>query len=105
MIVIPMAGRSQRFFDAGYTAPKYMLDLHGNLRSQSLRRLAPGPWRTYHKRRLERALLITTKRDRYRGNLPVPERYFEAARELEVEPDGGPPDFFISEEADCRAAE
>jgi hypothetical protein len=29
MIVIPMAGRSQRFFDAGYRQPKYMLDLAG----------------------------------------------------------------------------
>ncbi len=29
MIVIPMAGRSQRFFDAGYRQPKFMLDLAG----------------------------------------------------------------------------
>ena len=29
MIVIPMAGRSQRFFDAGYDRPKHMLPLHG----------------------------------------------------------------------------
>lgn len=29
MIVIPMAGRSQRFFDAGYTQPKFMLPLGG----------------------------------------------------------------------------
>jgi NDP-sugar pyrophosphorylase family protein len=29
MIVIPMAGLSQRFRNAGYTVPKYMLDLHG----------------------------------------------------------------------------
>ena len=29
MIVIPMAGRSQRFFDAGYDRPKYRLDLEG----------------------------------------------------------------------------
>lgn len=29
MIVIPMAGLSQRFRDAGYAVPKYMLDLHG----------------------------------------------------------------------------
>ena len=29
MIVIPMAGRSQRFFDAGYRQPKYRLDLWG----------------------------------------------------------------------------
>lgn len=29
MIVLPMAGLSSRFFKAGYTKPKYMLDLHG----------------------------------------------------------------------------
>ena len=76
-----------------------------SLRSHALRRLAPGPWRSYDKHTLERALLITAKRDRYGAYLAVPERYFEAAKELEVEPDGGPPDFFISEQADCRAAE
>jgi heptosyltransferase-2 len=83
----------------------HLLDLHGNLRSLALRRLAPGPWRSYDKRTIERALLITTKRDRYGAYLAVAERYFEAAKDLDVEPDGGPPDFYISEEADCRAAE
>lgn len=29
MIVIPMAGSSSRFFKAGYTQPKYMLESHG----------------------------------------------------------------------------
>ena len=29
MIVIPMAGRSQRFYDAGYDRPKYELELSG----------------------------------------------------------------------------
>jgi hypothetical protein len=29
VIVIPMAGRSQRFFDAGYDRPKFMLELSG----------------------------------------------------------------------------
>ena len=29
MIVLPMAGLSSRFFEAGYTEPKYMLDLNG----------------------------------------------------------------------------
>jgi ADP-heptose:LPS heptosyltransferase len=57
----------------------HLLDLHGNLRSHALRRLAPGPWRSYHKRTLERALLITTKRDRYGAYLAVAERYFAAA--------------------------
>ena len=83
----------------------HLLDLHGNLRSLALRRLAPGPWHAYGKRTLQRTLLITTKRDRYGAYLAVPERYFEAATDLDVEPDGGPPDFFISEAADCRAAE
>lgn len=30
MIVIPMAGLSSRFFKAGYSQPKYMLEAHGN---------------------------------------------------------------------------
>jgi heptosyltransferase-2 len=83
----------------------HVLDLHGNLRSHALRRLAPGAWSSYDKRTLQRALLITAKRDRYGAYLPIAERYFEAATALEVAPDGGPPDFFLSEEADCRAAE
>lgn len=29
MIIVPMAGRSSRFFDAGYKVPKYELDLNG----------------------------------------------------------------------------
>ncbi|MGH7578767.1 MAG: lipopolysaccharide heptosyltransferase II, partial [Gemmatimonadales bacterium] len=78
----------------------HLLDLHGNLRSQALRRLAPGPWRSYAKRWAERTLLITVKRDIYGGELPVAERYFEAAEDLDVVPDGGPPDFYIGEEAD-----
>ena len=81
-----------------------LLDLHGNLRSHALRLLAPGPWRSYAKRWLERTLLITVKRDIYGAHVPIAERYFEAAAELDVLPDGGPPDFFISEEADQRAA-
>lgn len=30
MIVIPMVGRSRRFFEAGYSQPKYRLPLHGH---------------------------------------------------------------------------
>ena len=83
----------------------HLLDLHGNLRSHALRRLAPGPWRSFAKRRLERAVLITVKRDIYRAQIPIAERYFEAVTGLDILPDGGPPDFFIGEEADQRAAE
>lgn len=83
----------------------HLLDLHGNLRSHLLRLLAPGPWRGYAKRWLERTLLITIKRDTYRAEVPVAERYFEAAGDLDVAPDGGPADFFIGEEADHQVTE
>ena len=35
-IVIPMAGKGQRFIDAGYTTPKPLLDLGGNLIIKSI---------------------------------------------------------------------
>ncbi len=68
----------------------HRLDLHGSLRSRALRTLVPGAWTGYSKRRLARALLIRTKQDRYRDEVPVAERYFEAARAagLDVQPDG-----------------
>jgi heptosyltransferase-2 len=93
---------AERIHSVRYT---HLLDLHGNLRSHALRRLAPGPWRSYAKRWLERAILITIKRDIYGAWLPIAERYFEAAAELDVQPDGEPPDFFIGEEADKRAGD
>lgn len=43
MIVIPMAGLSSRFFDAGYTTPKYALTAHGH----SLFYFAVGSFRAY----------------------------------------------------------
>jgi lipopolysaccharide heptosyltransferase II len=82
----------------------HMLDLHGGLRSRLLRRLVPGPWSTYRKRRVARAALIVAKRDLYGDAPPMAERYFEAAESLGVWPDGGPPDFFLGEAADARAA-
>jgi heptosyltransferase-2 len=70
-----------------------------------LRLLVPGRWRTYPKHRLARAALIHTKRNWYRDQRPTAERYFDAARELEVAPDGQPPDFFLSVEAVREAAD
>jgi heptosyltransferase-2 len=82
----------------------HLLDLHNSLRSRLLRAMVPGPWRTYPKHRLRRALLIRTKRNRYRDMRPVPERYFDAARELDVHPDGKPPEFFLGSPARDEAA-
>jgi len=52
--------------------------------------------------RLARALLIRFKHNSYAEHVPVPERYFEAAADLNVEPDGGPPEFFLNPVAEER---
>jgi lipopolysaccharide heptosyltransferase II len=83
----------------------HLLDLHGNLRTLGLRAIVRGPWRTFSKRRLERQVLITTKRDIYPADVPMAERYFEAAAGLDVDVDAEPPDFFLAPEAEERAAE
>jgi heptosyltransferase-2 len=75
--------------------PTHGLDLHGSLRSAALRLLVRCRWSGYAKRKLARTLLIATKLDFYRGRVPVAERYFEAARRLDVRPDGDPPEFFL----------
>jgi len=84
--------------------PTHGLDLHGNLRSAALRLLVRGRWSGYAKRKLARAFLVATKLDFYRGDVPVAERYFEAARRLDVQPDGGPPEFFLGAAARERVA-
>jgi heptosyltransferase-2 len=83
----------------------HRLDLHGSMRSRALRALTPGGWSTYPKHRLARMLLIRTKRNRYRDRRPVPERYFSAARRLDVSPDGAPPEFFLGPDAEREAGE
>jgi lipopolysaccharide heptosyltransferase II len=83
----------------------HLLDLHDSIRSRTLRALVPGRWRTYPKHRLARAVLIRTKRNWYRDARPVAERYFDAARDLDVVPDGAPPDLFLSSEAVREASD
>jgi heptosyltransferase-2 len=82
----------------------HLLDLHASVRSRLLRAMVPGPWRTYPKHRVRRALLIHTKRNRYRDLRPVAERYFDAAHELDVRPDGKPPEFALGTPARDEAA-
>lgn len=77
----------------------HLLDLHGSLRTRWLRLLVGGTWGRYPKHRVARALLIRTKRDRYSDRRPVAERYFDAARALDVVPSGQPLEFFVRREA------
>jgi heptosyltransferase II len=76
--------------------PTHGLDLHGSLRSAALRLLVPCQWSGYSKRKLTRTALIAGKINMYGKHVPVPERYFEAVRALDVHPDGGPPEFFLA---------
>jgi len=78
--------------------PTHALDLHGSLRSAALRLLVPCHWSGYSKRKFARTTLIATKINIYGKHVPVPERYFEAARaaRLDVQPDRGPPEFFLA---------
>jgi heptosyltransferase-2 len=82
----------------------HRLDLHDSVRTRVLRALVPGRWRTYPKHRLARSVLIHTKRNWYRDPRPVAERYFEAARDLDVTPDGQPPEFVLAPEAEREVA-
>lgn len=82
----------------------HRLDLHDSVRSRLLRWHAGGPWTTYPKHRLARAALIHTHRDLYRDRRHLAERYFDAARGLDVTPDGGSLEMFLSK-ADLEAAE
>ena len=76
--------------------PTHGLDLHGSMRSVALRWLVPCRWTGYSKRKVARTTLISTKINVYGKHVPVAERYFTAARELDVSPDGGPPEFFLA---------
>ena len=91
----PLAEFAQRLRALG---PTHGLDLHGSLRSTALRWLVPARWSGYSKRKFARTTLIATKINLYGKHVPVPERYFEAANAagLDVEPDGGPPEFFLA---------
>jgi lipopolysaccharide heptosyltransferase II len=79
------------------------LDLHGSLRSLALRALVRTHWHGYGKRKLARSLLIAIKIDAYGARVPVAERYFAAARGLDVRADGGPPEFHLGAGATARA--
>lgn len=79
------------------------LDLHGSLRSLRLRRLAGGRWRGYPKRRVPRTALIRLKRNLYRDRRHVVERYFDAARDLDVAPDDGGLEVFLSRDTQTKA--
>jgi lipopolysaccharide heptosyltransferase II len=82
----------------------HRLDLHGSLRSYALRLRVGGRWTSYPKHRAARAALIRTKRNLYRDRRPVAERYFDAARELDVAPDAGSLELFLPR-ATLEAAE
>jgi len=81
----------------------HRLDLHGSLRSRLLRSMVGGRWTSYPKHRIRRNLLIITHGTRGGPLGHVAERYFAAARQLDVTPDGKAPEFFTSPAAETAA--
>ncbi len=96
-----LAALARRLADRAFT---HRLDLHGSLRSRLLRWRLGGRWSSYPKHRLARAALIRFKKGLYRDQRPVAERYFDAARALEVSADAGPAECFLSQHS-ARTAE
>ena len=82
----------------------YLLDLQGDVRARCLRLLVPGRWRRARQPRFAQQVLIHTKRNLFRNALPLAERYFSAAKELDVEPDGEPVEFFLGEAGEVEAS-
>ncbi len=78
----------------------HLLDLENSPRSRLLRLLVPGRWRAAPQYRLARALLIRTKQSHYPESSTVADRYFDAAKDLGVFPDGGPAEFFLNPQAE-----
>jgi ADP-heptose:LPS heptosyltransferase len=82
----------------------HLIDLEDTLRTRALRALVPGGWTTLDDAGLARWLFGRAWRaDGGGGSLA--ERYFAAARTLDVEPDGGPVELFLSDRARARAAQ
>jgi len=81
----------------------HVLDLHGSLRTRGLRLLVRARWSGYRNHRLAREILIRGKRNVYPRDIPVPERYFDAVRKLDVRPDGEPPEFYLDDKARAEA--
>ena len=77
----------------------HLLDLQRDARSLVLRGLVRGHWGLSQTDRVQRLVMIRTKRNLYHEVLPLPERFFAAARDLEVTPDTGPPELFLADEA------
>jgi heptosyltransferase-2 len=97
----PLLALGARLRHARYT---FLLDLEGTTRSRLLRVLVPGRWRAAPQYRVARELLVRTKENHYPEDTPVAERFFDAARDLEIQPDGEPPEFFLNPEAEQQAA-
>lgn len=90
---LPLADLAARLAGRNFT---HRLDLHRSLRSRLLRLRLGGRWTSYPKHRIARGVLIRTKRDVYRDRRHVVERFFDAARDLDVTPDARPAECFVS---------
>ncbi len=76
----------------------WIIDLHKNVRTLSLKQKLKVPARAFPKMNLEKWMLVKLKVDRM-PNIHVVDRYFEAVKHLGVWNDQKPCDFFISKDS------
>jgi heptosyltransferase-2 len=97
----PLGALVRRLGSATFDA---CVDLQNSPRSWRFRRLLGGTWGVVDRRRLARLALIWLGVDNYRGHTHAVERFFEAARALDVHPDGRPAEVFPTADDEAQAA-
>lgn len=82
-----------------------ILDLHNSLRSRYIRFFS-GARRVYsvNKREIRRFALVNLKRNLYRDDVPVAERYLETAAQLGITGDDGGLELYVPEEIFSRVS-
>lgn len=75
----------------------WVIDLHNNIRTRSLKSKLKRPSKKFHKLNIEKWFFVNFKKNRM-PDLHVVDRYFEAVKHLGVKPDGKPGDFVIEKE-------
>lgn len=79
----------------------WIIDLHNNLRTKSLKARLKRPYKAFPKLNIQKWLLVKFKWNRM-PDLHVVDRYFEAVRHLGVKPNGNKCEFPVEEEVNVH---
>ena len=107
LIILPAETRiGQILSEAGRLSSNdynIVIDLHGSIRSRLIRaRIHASTTLTFRKYRMQRAILIITKRSYYPDDRSMAQWMLDSARQLGVEDDGDGLDLFLKSETEER---